>query len=155
MTTRRLVAILAADVVGYSRQIGADETGTLDRLRALRRDIIDPLVIEHSGRIFKSTGDGVLTEFPSAVQALRCALAIQEQARANQAGLQLRIGLHQGDVVIEGDDLLGDGVNIAARIEPLAEPGGIAMSARVHEDALGKVPVDVEDLGTPALKNIA
>ncbi len=152
---RRLAAILAADVVGYSRLLGADEAGTLDSLRALRRDVVDPMMTEHGGRVFKTTGDGLLAEFPSAVQALRCAIAIQERQRPDAAGLQLRIGLHQGDVVIEGDDLLGDGVNIAARIEPLAEPGGIAMSARVREDAAGKIALDVEDLGTPELKNIA
>ncbi len=151
---RRLAAILAADVVGYSRLLGADEAGTLDRLRALRRDVVDPLLAEHGGRVFKTTGDGLLAEFPSAVQALRCAIAIQDRPR-DTGGLQLRIGLHQGDVVVEGDDVLGDGVNIAARIEPLAEPGGIAMSARVREDAAGKIPLEVEDLGTPELKNIA
>src|SRR3954469_21305362 len=152
--TRRLAGILAADVVGYSSLLGADEAGTLDRLRAMRRDVVDPLVAEHGGRIFKTTGDGLLAEFPSAVQTLRCAIAVQERLR-DGGGLQLRIGLHQGDVVVQGDDLLGDGVNIAARIEPLAEVGGIAMSARVHEDAAGKLTLNVEDLGTPELKNIA
>ena len=127
--TRRLAGILAADVVGYSRLLGADETGTLDRLRAMRRDVVDPLLAEHGGRIFKTTGDGLLAEFPSAVEALRCAIAVQERLR-DAGGLQLRIGLHQGDVVVQGDDLLGDSVNIAARIEPRAEPGSIAMSAR-------------------------
>ena len=152
--SRRLAGLLAADVVGYSRLLGADEAGTLDSLRAMRRDIFDPLLAEHGGRIFKTTGDGLLAEFPSAVQALRCAIAVQERLR-DLGGLQLRIGLHQGDVVVQGDDLLGDSVNIAARIEPLAEPGGIAMSGRVHEDAAGKVTLIVEDLGTPELKNIA
>ena len=132
MTTRRLAAILAADVVGYSRQMAADEAATLARLHALRRDIVAPAMTEHGGRVFKTTGDGLLAEFPSAVNALRCALAIQQAIRDNPQGLQLRIGLHQGDVVTEGDDLLGDGVNIAARLEPLAEPGGIALSARIH-----------------------
>lgn len=154
MTPRRLAAILAADVVGFSRLIGANEAGTLARLRALR-ELIDPLMTEHGGRIFKTTGDGLLAEFPSAVQALRCALAIQARQRETPDALAIRIGLHQGDVVVEGDDLLGDGVNIAARIEPLAEPGGIALSARVREDAMGKVEIDVEDLGTPDMKNIA
>jgi adenylate cyclase len=152
---RRLAAILAADVVGYSRQLGADEAGTLERLRALRAEVIDPLMAEHGGRVFKTTGDGLLAEFPSAVQALRCAIAIQERQRGEASALQLRIGVHQGDVVIEGDDLLGDGVNIAARLEPLAEPGGICISARVREDAAGKILLDVEDLGEPDLKNIA
>ena len=152
---RRLAAILAADVVGFSRLIGADEATTLARLRALRQDTIDPLMAEHGGRIFKTTGDGILAEFSSAVQALRCAIAIQTRQRDHPEALHLRIGLHQGDVVVEGDDLLGDGVNIAARIEPLAEPGGIAMSARVREDAIGKVALELEDLGIPVLKNIA
>jgi class 3 adenylate cyclase len=126
--TRRSAGILAADVVGYSRLIGADESGTLARLQALRSEVIDPLMAEHHGRVFKTTGDGLLAEFPSAVEGLRCAIAIQDQLRAGSAGLQLRIGLNQGDVVIEGDDVLGDGVNIAARIEPLAEPGDIAIT---------------------------
>ncbi len=154
-TERRLAAILAADVVGYSRLLGADEAATLARLRTLKREVIDPLMAEHGGRVFKTTGDGLLAEFPSAVQALRCAIAIQDRLRSDASALQLRIGLHQGDVVIEGDDLLGDGVNIAARIEPLAEPGGIVISARVHEDAAGKLILTVDDLGTPELKNIA
>ena len=152
---RRLAGILAADVVGYSRLLGADEAATLARLRRLRHELIDPLMVEHGGRVFKTTGDGLLAEFPSAVQALRCAIAIQGRLRADPSALQLRIGLHQGDVVIEGDDLLGGGVNIAARIEPLAEPGGIVISARVHEDAAGKISLEVEDLGKPDLKNIA
>ncbi|MEO9189832.1 MAG: tetratricopeptide repeat protein [Acetobacteraceae bacterium] len=151
---RRLAAILVADVVDYSRQVGADETATLERLRAMRRDVIDPLMTEHRGRVFKTMGDGLLAEFPSAVQALRCAIAIQERLRADASTLRLRIGLHQGDVVIEGDDLLGDGVNIAARIQPLAEPGGICISARVREDAAGKLALNVEDMGEPELKNI-
>ena len=155
MTPRRLAAILAADVVGFSRLIGADEAATLARLRALRSEVIEPLMTEHGGRVFKTTGDGLLAEFPSAVQALRCAIAIQERQRANPDALTLRIGLHTGDVVVEGDDLLGDGINIAARIEPLAEPGGIALSARIREDAVGKLDLAFEDLGTPALKNIA
>jgi adenylate cyclase len=150
---RRLVAILAADVVGYSRMVGADETGTLARLRTLRREVVEPLVAESGGRVFKTTGDGLLAEFPSTVQALRCAIGVQELLRAD--GLQLRIGVHQGDVVVEGDDLLGDGVNVAARLEGLAEPGGICISGRVHEDAAGKIALDVEDLGEPELKNIA
>ncbi len=151
---RRLAAILAADVVAYSRQLAENEAGTLDRLHALRRDVIDPLMAEHGGRIFKTAGDGLLAEFPSAVQALRCALAIQARQQADSAALQLRIGLHQGDVLIEADDILGDGVNIAARIEPLAEAGGIAISGRVREDALGKLDLQCDDLGEPPLKNI-
>jgi adenylate cyclase len=152
--SRRLAAILAADVVGYSRMVAADEPGTLARLRAARRDVVDPMMAEFKGRVFKVMGDGLLAEFPSAVQALRCAIAIQQRLRGGD-GLQVRIGLHQGDVVAEGGDLLGDGVNVAARLEALAEPGGICISARVREDAVGKIPLDVEDIGTPPLKNIA
>src|SRR5215469_4769118 len=151
---RRLAAILAADVVGYSRMIAADEARTLARLRAARRDVVDPLMAEFKGRVFKVMGDGLLAEFPSAVQALRCAIAIQQRLREGD-GLQVRIGLHQGDVVAEGGDLLGDGVNVAARLEALADAGGICISARVREDAAGKMPLDVEDIGTPELKNIA
>jgi adenylate cyclase len=153
MTTRRLAAILAADVVGYSRMIGADEAGTLARLRALRREVVEPLVAENGGRVFKTTGDGLLAEFPSTVQALRCAIVVQERARGGE--LQIRIGVHQGDVVVEGDDLLGDGVNVAARLEGLAEPGGVCISGRVREDAAGKLALEVDDLGEPELKNIA
>ena len=147
------MAILAADVVGYSRMIGADETGTLASLRTLRRDVVEPLVAENGGRVFKTTGDGLLAEFPSTVQALRCAIGVQEQLRGGD--LQLRVGVHQGDVVVEGDDLLGDGVNVAARLEGLAEPCGICISGRVREDAAGKMALEVDDLGTPELKGIA
>jgi adenylate cyclase len=152
---RRLAAIIAADIVGYSAMIGADEATTLARVRGLRTDLLEPLVTRHAGRLFKSTGDGFLAEFASAVQALRCAIAIQEALRSRADPLQLRIGVHQGEVVAEGDDLLGDGVIIAARLEPLAEPGGICISGRVREDAAGKMALEVVDLGTPELKNIA
>jgi adenylate cyclase len=153
-TERRLAAILAADVVGYSRMVAADEAGTLARLRTLRAEVVDPAIAERGGRVFKTTGDGLLAEFPSAVQALRCAIAIQERLRGTNGGLQLRIGLHAADVVVQDGDLLGDGVNIAARLEPLAEPGGICISARVREDAAGKLTFEAQDLGEPALKNI-
>ena len=159
--TRRLAAILAADVVGYSRQMGADEAGTMARLRAVRSEVIEPLLAEHRGRLFKTTGDGFLAEFASAVQAVTCARAIQERMAGRNASAtesersELRIGLHTGDVLVEGDDLFGDGVNIAARLEGLAEPGGICISARVREDIAGKITIDVEDLGAPELKNIA
>jgi adenylate cyclase len=152
--SRRLAAILAADVVGYSRMMATDEAGTLARLRTARRDVVDPLMAEFKGRVFKVMGDGLLAEFPSAVQALRCAIAIQQRLRKGD-GLQVRIGLHQGDVIAEGGDLLGDGVNVAARLEALAEPGGICISGRVREDAAGKLSLEVEDLGEPELKNIA
>jgi TolB-like protein/class 3 adenylate cyclase len=157
---RRLAAILAADVVGYSRMIELDEVGTLARLRRVRHEIVDPVLAEHGGRIFKLMGDGMLAEFPSAVQALRAAIDLQEQLRARNEQssdgerIEVRIGVHQGDVVVEGRDLLGDGVNIAARLESLAEPGGICISARVYEDATGKVAIDAQDMGEQALKNI-
>ena len=153
--SRRLAGILAADVVGYSAKVGADEPATLARVRGLRVEVIEPLAATHGGRLFKTTGDGFFVEFASAVQALRCAIAIQDTLRAQADGLRLRIGVHQGEVVPEGDDLVGDGVIIAARLEPLAEPGGICISSRVREDASGKMALEVDDLGEPALKNIA
>jgi adenylate cyclase len=153
--TRRLAAILAADVVGYSRLIGADEPGTLARLRAVRAEVIEPLLAAHGGRVFKSMGDGLLAEFPSGVQAIECAVAVQQALAARADGLALRIGLHSADVVVQPDgDLLGDGVNVAARLEALAEPGGICLSDRVREDAAGKLSLDLEDLGERELKNI-
>jgi len=152
---RRLAAILAADMVGFSRQMGADEAGTLARLAALRTDVLDPLLAEHHGRLFKTMGDGFLAEFASAVQAVACALSIQSRLAENPDGLRLRIGIHQGDVVVQGDDLMGDGINIAARLEPLAEPGGLVISARVREDAAGKLDIAAQDMGEQTLKNIA
>jgi adenylate cyclase len=127
----------------------------LARVRTLRTDLVEPLAASHGGRLFKTTGDGFLAAFASVVQALRCAIAIQERLGSDTDGLRLRIGVHQGEVVAEGDDLLGDGVIIAARLEPLAEPGGICISARVREDAAGKMALECDDLGTPELKNIA
>jgi class 3 adenylate cyclase len=161
MTTRRLAAILAADVVGYSKLVGEDEGGTLAALREIRKGIVNPVLAEHGGRIFKLIGDGMLAEFPSAVQALRAAIGIQEAMQQRNAGpssgrpIQVRIGVHQGDVVVEGADLLGDGVNIAARLEALAEPGSICISGRVHEDATGKLALEAQDMGEQSLKNIA
>jgi TolB-like protein/class 3 adenylate cyclase/Tfp pilus assembly protein PilF len=157
---RRLAAILAADVVGYSRLIGEDEAGTLDCLRTHRRDLIDPKIVEHKGRIVKTTGDGLLVEFASVVDALRCATEWQHGVSALGAGLgdsriEWRIGINVGDVVVENDDILGDGVNIAARLEGIADPGGICVSARVQEDAVGKLDLTFEDLGDQKLKNIA
>ena len=154
-SNRRLAGILAADVVGYSAMVGKDEPATLARVRALRIDLIEPVAATYGGRLFKTTGDGFLITFASAVQALRCAITIQERLRSEPDGLQLRIGVHQGEVVAEGDDLLGDGVIIAARLEPLAEPGGICISGRVREDAAGKMALEVDDRGTPELKGIA
>jgi TolB-like protein len=158
---RRLAAILAADVAGYSRLMGADEEGTLARLKAHRRELIDPKIKEHKGRIVKTTGDGVLVEFGSVVDALRCATELQAgMAERNTAmpaddRIDFRIGVHQGDVVVEDGDIFGDGVNVAARLEGLAEPGGICVSARVQEDAAGKLDLPFEDIGEQQLKNIA
>jgi adenylate cyclase len=158
---RRLAAILAADVAGYSRLIGIDEEGTLSRFKAIRADLFDPKIAEHRGRIVKTTGDGLLVEFASVVDALRCAIELQagmsEQNASVPADLwiQWRIGINVGDVVVEEDDIFGDGVNIAARLEALAAPGGISVSARVQEDAAGKVGVHFEDLGEQQLHNIS
>src|SRR5215212_4259110 len=160
-TTRRLAAILAADVVGYSRLVSADEAGALARLGVLRRGIIEPNVAEHSGRLFKIMGDGFLVEFASAVEAATCAMAIQKQTEATASGLdearkmRLRIGIHVGDVMVEGDDLLGDGVNIAARLEALAEPGSVCISRQVYDQIEGKLPLNCRPLGPQRLKNIS
>jgi TolB-like protein/class 3 adenylate cyclase len=158
---RRLAAILAADVAGYSRLIGADEEGTLSRLKALRAEKIDPKIAEHHGRIVKTTGDGLLVEFASDVDALRCAAEIQAAMAESNAPLpadkriEFRIGIHQGDIVVEDGDIFGDGVNVAARLEGLAEPGSICVSARVQEDVAGKLDIAFRDLGEQQLRNIA
>jgi adenylate cyclase len=149
---RRLAAILVADVAGYSKLMGADEAGTLAQLEALRMEIIAPQIAKHAGRLFKAVGDGFLIEFASAVQAVSCAKAIQE---ANGQGrLPLRIGIHVGDVVVQGDDLMGDGVNVAARVEGIAEPGGIAITRAVHEQVRDKLDLGFIDKGEIELKNI-
>ena len=159
--TRRLAAILAADVAGYSRLIGADEGGTLERLKALRRELLDPKIAEHRGRLVKTTGDGLLVEFGSVVDALRCAVEVQREMTERNAGvppdnrIEFRIGINVGDIVVEDGDIFGDGVNVAARLEALAEPGGICVSARVQEDAAGKLDLAFEDIGEQQLKNIA
>src|SRR5690348_5831736 len=159
--TRRLAAILAADVAGYSRLIGADEEGTLNRLTSIRADVIDPKITEHRGRIVKTTGDGFLVEFASVVDALRCATEIQNAMAEGNAEIaaekriEFRIGVNVGDIVVEDGDIFGDGVNVAARLEGLADPGGICVSARVQEDAAGWLGLPFEDLGEQALKNIA
>ena len=158
---RRLAAILAADVAGYSRLMGTDEAGTLSRLRAHRRELIDPNIAEHKGRIVKTTGDGMLVEFPSVVEAVSCAAEVQRgMAKRNadipfEQRIEFRIGIHQGDIIVEDGDIFGDGVNLAARLEGLAEPGGICVSARVRSDATGKVDVAFDDLGDQQVKNIA
>src|SRR5256885_635816 len=158
---RRLAAILAADVAGYSRLMGADEEGTLERLKALRRELIDPKIAEHRGRVVKTTGDGVLVEFASVVDAVRCAVAVQQAMPERDTGIAsdsriaLRIGINLGDVIVEGDDLYGDGVNIAARIEALADPGGVFVSNTVHDQVRDRLPFVFEDLGEQQVKNIA
>src|SRR5215813_7040903 len=158
---RRLAAILAADVAGYSRLIGADEGGTLERLKGLRRDLLDPKIAEHRGRLVKTTGDGLLVEFGSVVDALRCAVDVQREMARRDAGvppdnrIEFRIGINMGDIVVEDGDIFGDGVNVAARLEALAEPGHICVSARVQEDAAGKLDLVFEDIGEQQLKNIA
>jgi len=159
--TRRLAAILAADVAGYSRLIGADESGTLQALKAIRAELIDPAIAAHNGRLVKTTGDGLLVEFGSVVDALRCATEVQAGMAERNATvtadkrIEFRIGINMGDIVVEDGDIFGDGVNVAARLEGLAEPGGICVSARVQEDAAGKLDLAFEDLGEQTLKNIA
>jgi adenylate cyclase len=158
---RRLAAVLAADVAGYSRLIGADEGDTLARLKAVRGDLIDRRIADNRGRIVKTTGDGLLVEFSSVVDALRCAIEVQagvsERNTAVPADrrIEWRIGINVGDIVVEDGDIFGDGVNVAARLEGLAEPGGICVSARVQEDASGRLDLAFEDMGEQALKNIA
>ena len=159
--TRRLAAILAADVAGYSRLIGADEGGTLAALKATRSELIDPTIAAHGGRLVKTTGDGLLVEFGSVVGALRCATEVQAGMAERNATvpadkrIEFRIGINMGDIVVEDGDIFGDGVNVAARLEALAEPGGICVSARVQEEAAGKLGLSFEDMGEQALKNIA
>jgi len=152
---------LAADVAGYSRLIGADEGGTLQALRAIRAELIDPMIAAHNGRLVKTTGDGLLVEFSSVVDALRCATEVQagmterNTTVPDDRRVEFRIGINVGDVVVEDGDIFGDGVNVAARLEALAEPGGICVSARVQEDSAGKLDLAFEDMGQQELKNIA
>jgi adenylate cyclase len=160
--TRKLAAILVADVVGYSRLAGADEERTLARLRGLRSDLIDPAIAAHHGRIVKRTGDGSIIEFRSVVDAVRCAIDLQTGLIERNAGLaherriEFRVGMHVGDVVEEGDgDLMGDGVNIAARLEGVAEPGGICLSEDAWRQVRDKIKGTFVDLGEKTLKNIA
>ncbi|WP_050401014.1 adenylate/guanylate cyclase domain-containing protein [Bradyrhizobium embrapense] len=156
---RRLAAVLAADVAGYSRLMGADEVGTLSALKVLRRDLVDPEIAAHKGRIVKTTGDGVLVEFASSVDAVTCAITIQRRMADRAPGgadpqLQYRIGINIGDIIVDFDDIFGDGVNVAARLEGIAEPGGICVSSSVYEQVRGKVNVDFVDRGEQNLKNI-
>ena len=158
---RRLAAVLAVDVVGFSRLMELDETGTLDRLKALRREIFNPTVTGHGGCIVKLMGDGALVEFASVVDAVECAVAIQRGMSERNAGtpegrrIVFRIGINLGDIIIDGDDLYGDGVNVAARLEGVAEPGAICISRTVFDHVKGKVQLSFEDLGEHRVKNIA
>ncbi len=158
---RRLTAILAADVVGYSRLMGADEEGTLAALKAIRRELVDPRIVEHRGRIVKTTGDGLLVEFASIVDAVRCAVDVQREMAERDANvpaetrIEFRIGINLGDIIIDGDDIFGDGVNVTARLETLAEPGGICVSHVVRDQVRDKLAFAFEDLGDQQVKNIA
>src|ERR1700730_7741673 len=159
--TRRLAAILAADAVGYSRLMRADEEGTHERFMAHRRELLDPKIREHHGRVVKYTGDGMLVEFPSIVEAVLCAVEVQcgmnrrNQDVAGDERISLRIGINLGDVIAEPEDIYGDGVNVAARLEALAEPNGICISQTVYEQIRDKLPYPFEDISQKRVKNIA
>ena len=160
-STRGLAAILAADVAGYSRLMRADEEGTHERLKAHRRELVDPKIGEHSGRVVKNTGDGPLAEFPSVVDAVRCGVELQRAMIDREAGMpvdcriRFRIGINPGDVIVEDADIFGDGVNVAARLEALADPGGICISRMVRDQIRDKLAYAFEDLGEQPVKNIA
>src|SRR5438874_5399123 len=156
---RRLTAILAADVVGYSRLMTIDEAGTLAALKSLRKNLVDPKISEHNGRIFKLTGDGMLIEFPSVVSAVACAVDIQSAMRTRNATesaapIEFRIGVNIGDVIVEGEDILGDGVNVAARLESISPIGGITVSQSVRDHVGNRLGLTFEDMGERRLKNI-
>ena len=156
---RKLAAIFAADVAGYSRLMGQDEAGTMRALTA-HREVMDRLIAQHRGRIANTAGDSVLAEFPSVVDAVKCAVEVQEQLREKNEGvpeerqLRFRIGVHVGDVMVRGGDLLGEGVNIAARLQMLAEPGAVCISGEAHQYARKASPLDFVDLGQQAVKNV-
>jgi class 3 adenylate cyclase len=158
---RRLTAILAADVAGYSRLMGVDEEGTLAALKTLRREVADPKIREHRGRIVNTTGDGLLSEFASVVDAVRCAVEVQREMAARNTGVQadrridFRIGINLGDIMFDENDIFGDGVNVAARLEALAEPGGICVSRVVRDQVRDKLAISFEDMGEQQVKNIA
>src|SRR5260370_32627392 len=155
---RRLAAIVSADVAGYSRLMGRDESGTLAALKALQQKVIDPAIASHGGRIVKTTGDGLLLEFPSVVNAARCAVEVQTAMADRSADIAedrritFRIGINIGDIIVEGDDIFGDGVNVAARLQQIAVPGGICVSIRVHEDIRDSLYTAIDDCGTQTLK---
>ena len=152
-TTRRLAAVLAADMAGYSRLIGADESRTLQAFKTIRAELFDKAIETHNGRLVKTTGDGFLVEFTSVVDALRCAVEVQREMAERNATvptdkrIEFRIGINMGDIVVEDGDIFGDGVNVAVRLEGLAYPGSICVSARVQEDAAGKLDLVFEDMG--------
>src|ERR1700704_5674091 len=158
---RRLAAILAADVAGYSRLMGGDEEGTLERLKEHRRLLVDPKIAEHHGRIVKTTGDGLLVEFASVVDAVRCAVEVQREMADRNSGvpadrrIEFRIGINVGDIIIDDGDIFGDGVNVAARLEALAEPGGICVSRVVRDQVRDKLDFAFADMGGQQVKNIA
>jgi adenylate cyclase len=158
---RRLAAVLAADVAGYSRLMGRDEERTLAQLKTLRKTLVDPAIAAHRGRIVKTTGDGMLVEFASAVDAARCAIEIQREMSHRTAGvppehrIEFRFGIHVGDIIIDDDDIFGDGVNIAARLEGIAEPGGVCISDDAYRQIRGKIDIAFENIGKQTLKNIA
>src|SRR5476651_1781258 len=158
---RRLAAGLAADVAGYSRLMGRDEEGTLANLKSFRKTLVDPAIAAHRGRIVKTTGDGMLAEFASAVDAARCAVEVQRGMATQNADvpqdvrIEFRIGIHVGDIIIDDNDIFGDGVNIAARLEGIAEPGGVCISDDAQRQIRGKVDIAFDDMGPQSLKNIA
>src|SRR5262249_12416880 len=160
-STRRLAAILAADVAGYSRLMSVDEEGTHERLKAHLRELVEPKIREHHGRTVKNTGDGLLAEFPSVIDAVRCATEVQRGMADRNAEtveekrITFRVGINLGDVIAEEDDIYGDGVNVAARLEALAEPGGICISRVVRDQIRDKLPYPFEDKGEQSVKNIA
>ena len=157
---RRLAAVLAADVAGYSRLMGCDEEGTLARIKSCRKALLDPAIAEHRGRIVKTTGDGMLVEFASAVDAARCAVEVQRGMAQQNADvsqdvrIEFRVGIHVGDIIIDENDIFGDGVNIAARLEGIADPGGVCISDDAYRQIRSKVDVPFEDMGSQILKNI-
>jgi class 3 adenylate cyclase/CDGSH-type Zn-finger protein len=155
---RRLAAVLSADVAGYSRLMGADEIGTLEALKAHRRELVDPAIAEHNGRIVKTTGDGMLVEFASVVDAVTCAVVVQEKMaernKATEPKISFRIGINIGDIIIDGDDIFGDGVNVAARVASECEPGAVCLSGYAFDQVRGKTDCEFDDLGEKTLKNI-
>src|SRR5215813_5048307 len=158
---RRLAAIVSADIAGYSRLMGRDESGTLAALKALRLEVLDPAIATHGGRIVKTTGDGLLLEFPSVVNAVRCAVEVQTAMVTKitdvpeDRRIAFRIGINIGDIIVDGDDIFGDGVNVATRLQEIAAPGGICVSSRVHEDVRDRLDTAFDDGGAQTLKNIA